>query len=105
VTLSWAVQSFVLIALGALAAHAFMDDAHQFHRLAVLVPLVALLPLPGRPHQGPVGRFLLGLLAITSLTHAIFFGDDRYHIVVTPALCILAAAALRNSSAARESSV
>ena len=83
----------------------FVDDAHQFYRLAVLVPLLALLPLPGRPHQGPVGRFLLGLLAVTSLTHAIFFGDDRYHIVVTPALCILAAAALRKSSAARESSV
>ncbi len=63
--------------------------------LMVMAPLLALLPFPGRPPQGPVGFYLLGLIAITTLTHAIFFGDDRYHLVITPALCILAAAALR----------
>jgi 4-amino-4-deoxy-L-arabinose transferase-like glycosyltransferase len=74
--------------------------------LAVSTPLLAMLPLPGRPEwlhpragrdflgPGPAG-YLLGLLAITTLTHAVFFGDDRYHLVVTPVLCLLAAAALR----------
>jgi hypothetical protein len=28
------------------------------------------------------------------LTHAVFFGEDRYHVVITPALCVLAACAL-----------
>jgi len=53
------------------------------------------LPLPGRPAQGPAGGYLLSLLAATALTHVVFFGEDRYHLVVTPLLCILAAAALR----------
>lgn len=63
--------------------------------LMVMAPLLSFLPFPGRPPQGPVGFYVLGLLAVTTLTHAVFFGDDRYHLVVTPALCILAAAALR----------
>jgi hypothetical protein len=29
------------------------------------------------------------------VTSVIFFGEDRYHMVVSPILCILAAAALR----------
>jgi hypothetical protein len=32
------------------------------------------------------------------VTHAVFFGEDRYHMVVTPVLCILAAGAFRRSS-------
>jgi archaellum biogenesis protein FlaJ (TadC family) len=37
----------------------------------------------------------VSLIATTVLTHAIFFGEDRYHMVATPVLCLLAAAALR----------
>ena len=37
------------------------------------------------------------LVAATALVHAVFFGDDRYHIVITPVLCVLAAAALRSA--------
>jgi len=39
----------------------------------------------------------------TALTQVIFFGEDRYHLVVTPMLCILAAAALRKSGARGDS--
>jgi hypothetical protein len=35
------------------------------------------------------------LLATTIATHAVFFGEDRYHVVVTPVLALMAAAALR----------
>jgi 4-amino-4-deoxy-L-arabinose transferase-like glycosyltransferase len=91
----WAAQTSVFVVVCALAIRGFTDDLHPFFWLAVLTPLVALLHLPGRPRQGPVGRTLLGLLVITSATHALFFGDDRYHLVVAPALCLLAAAALR----------
>jgi hypothetical protein len=61
----------------------------------VLTPLVAALPIPGRPVQGGTGGYLLSLLAVTALTHVVFFGEDRYHLVITPLLCILAAAAAR----------
>jgi 4-amino-4-deoxy-L-arabinose transferase-like glycosyltransferase len=91
----WIVQTLALGSVLALALWGFADIDHPFFPLAVLTPLIAVLHLPGRPAQGPVGRYLLGLLAATSLTHALFFGDDRYHLVVTPALCLLAAAALR----------
>jgi len=100
----WVVQTAALIAIFVLAAYAFAGDSHPFFWLAVLAPLIALVHLPGRPVQGPVGRYLLGLLAVTALTHAVFFGDDRYHIVVAPVLCILAAAALRPSGAAESAS-
>jgi hypothetical protein len=32
-----------------------------------------------------------GLIITVFATHAIFFGEDRYHVVATPALCLLAA--------------
>lgn len=96
-------QAAVLGVLCVFALYATIDIWHPFYWLAVLPPLIALLPLPGAPVQGELGRYLLGLVAATSLTHAIFFGDDRYHLVVTPILCILAAAALRSPGAEPES--
>ena len=91
-------QTALLLTIAGLAAYCFADDDHPFYLLVVLTPLVALAHLPGRPAQGPAGACLLGWLLLTSLVHAVFFGDDRYHLVVTPALCILAAAALRAPS-------
>lgn len=61
----------------------------------VALPVVGALRLPGGSWQGPAGSYLLGLVFATTFTHAMFFGDDRYHIVVSPVLCVLAAAALR----------
>jgi hypothetical protein len=34
-------------------------------------------------------------MATTALTHAVFFGEDRYHMVIVPVFCMLGAAALR----------
>jgi 4-amino-4-deoxy-L-arabinose transferase-like glycosyltransferase len=92
---AYATQTALLLALAGVGAYCFADDDHPFYLLALLPPLVALFRLPGHPLQGAVGKCLLGWLLLTALTHAVFFGDDRYHLVVTPALCILAAAALR----------
>jgi 4-amino-4-deoxy-L-arabinose transferase-like glycosyltransferase len=78
-----------------IASYAALGDSHPFYLLAVLAPLVAALPIPGRPAHGAAGGYLLSLLAVTALTHVVFFGEDRYHLVLTPLLCILAAAALR----------
>jgi 4-amino-4-deoxy-L-arabinose transferase-like glycosyltransferase len=99
VSSQWALG---LLTVG-LGAYALLSDAHPFYLLAILAPLAAALPIPGRPTQGPAGAYLLALVAATALTHVVFFGEDRYHLVVSPMLCILAAAALRrralNSSA------
>ena len=92
----------VLATQGALAAvwlglslWAAIVIEHPFFVLPALLPLVALLPLPGRPRLRAPLAYALGLILVTSITHALFFGDDRYHVVATPALCLLAAAALR----------
>jgi hypothetical protein len=37
------------------------------------------------------------LLGTTALAHALFFGEDRYHMVASPALVLLACAAFRKS--------
>ena len=89
------VQAALGWAILAVGLYATVSLSHPFYLLPAFLPLVAWLPLPGRPGQGATGIFLLGLLLTTSLTHAVFFGDDRYHLVVSPALCILAAAAFR----------
>ena len=89
-----------MLVLG-LTAYAWLSDTHPFYPLSVLTPLFAALPIPGRPEQGGAGGYLLSLLGVTALTHVVFFGEDRYHLVVTPLLCILAAAALRVVSVAR----
>jgi len=72
--------------------------------IAVLIPVLAgaRLLVQGAPRLessgGPrfgVTDFLAYAVLTVCVTHAIFFGEDRYHMVVTPALCILAACALR----------
>ena len=75
--------------------YALSSDAHPFYWLVMLVPFVATLELPGKPVQASVGSYMLAFLAATALTHVVFFGEDRYHLVLTPILCVLAAAALR----------
>jgi hypothetical protein len=54
--------------------------------------------LPGAP---PRNAALLGVVALaltTLVTHAVFFGEDRYHLVATPAFAILAAGLFRRSA-------
>lgn len=92
---SAATQSILLLATAAYASYCFASEEHPFFALMVMTPLIALLPFPGRPSSGPAGRTLYALLFATTLTHAVFFGEDRYHLVISPVLCILAAGALR----------
>ncbi len=77
----------------------FFTWEYPIHWLVVAMVALAVLPLPGRPRQGAAGAVLIGLVAMTLLTHAVFFGEDRYHLVITPVFCILAAAGLRRSAA------
>jgi len=91
------LQAMLLAAVFAVALRGLGSEQHPVHWLALFIPLAGLLPLPGRPRLGPAGIYIVGFIACTVVTHAIFFGEDRYHMVVTPFLCVLAAGALRPS--------
>jgi hypothetical protein len=89
------VQGAALACAAALGAAAFAGSSPSFWPLAVFAAMVPCLPLPGRPPQSNALLLATALLGSTIVTHAIFFGEDRYHIVVTPVLALLAAGALR----------
>ncbi len=76
--------------VGALALAAWLLDSEPFYLLAVAIAVLGWVRK--KPAAvGPVMRWALLSLLGTLVTHAVFFGEDRYHIVVTPILCILAA--------------
>jgi 4-amino-4-deoxy-L-arabinose transferase-like glycosyltransferase len=98
-----AAQGALLALVGALAALALTADSPTFWPFAVFLATVPWLPFPGRPGFPPALLLGAALLATTLLTHAVFFGEDRYHMGVTPVLALFAAAALRRPRAgARE---
>ena len=94
-------QAVVALLVVALAAWGFRAGTPIFWPLAVFLSVVPWLPLPGRPPLPPGLAMALSLLASTALAHAVFFGEDRYHLVVTPVLCILAAAMFRRPQGER----
>ncbi|MCH2108225.1 MAG: hypothetical protein MK135_02765, partial [Polyangiaceae bacterium] len=91
------VQGALILGVSVAVYAAFTNPWHPFWILAAGTPFLALLPLPGRPHLGGLLRSQLVLLFFASLTHSLFFGEDRYHIALSPMLCILAAGALRRT--------
>jgi 4-amino-4-deoxy-L-arabinose transferase-like glycosyltransferase len=90
-----AVQGALLAVAGALALLGMASDSPTFWPLAIFAATVPWLPLPGRPGSPPAMLLGVALLATTALTHAVFFGEDRYHMVVVPIFALLAAGALR----------
>jgi hypothetical protein len=81
-------------AMAALASFIWLADDSPFYLIAVAVVLLGWLP-PMGALSGPVFRWALACVAATLVTHAVFFGEDRYHIVVTPMLCVLLVGAFR----------
>lgn len=96
------VQTALLGALAVAAYAAFAAGTPAFWPIVLVACVLPWLPLPGRPASHPALLMAVSLLATTALAHAIFFGEDRYHMVATPVLCLLAAAALRAPATARE---
>jgi hypothetical protein len=88
-------QIGLLVALIGLVFYGIADEQHPFHWLIVVAPVLAFVPIPGRPYLGALGRVAMGVVLVTALTHVIFFGEDRYHLFLSPLLCVLAAGALR----------
>ena len=54
-------------------------------------------PARGRSLAGRAKAAPVALLGTTVITVAVFFGEDRYHLVATPVLCMLAAACWRRA--------
>jgi hypothetical protein len=92
---TWTIQLGLLAAIATYATYTLEQAESALYWLIVVAPLVALARLPGSPRLGPAGIYAWGLVLMTSVTHAIFFGDDRYHLTVSPLLCMLAAGAFR----------
>jgi hypothetical protein len=88
-------QIGLLVLLTGLIFYGIADGQHPFHWLIVVAPVLAFVPIPGRPYLGALGRVGMGVVLVTALTHVIFFGEDRYHLFLSPLLCVLAAGALR----------
>lgn len=90
-----ATQGALLVGAAALVAFAFASQTPSFWPLAVFVAVLPWLPLAARPSFAPALLLPVALVATTIAAHAVFFGEDRYHVAVVPALAILAAGALR----------
>ena len=90
-----AAQGALLVAVGLAGYLGISAGTPTFWPIVLGACVLAWLPLPGRPAPPPALLLPVVLIATTALTHAVFFGDDRYHLVATPAFCLLAAAALR----------
>jgi hypothetical protein len=89
------IQTALLAALALASYAAFAADTPTFWPIVLVGCALPWLPLPGRPAAHPALLMSVSLIATTALAHAIFFGEDRYHMVATPVFCLLAAAALR----------
>ena len=89
------VQTALLGALAIGAYAAFAADTPTFWPIVLVACALPWLPLPGRPAAHAALLMPISLIITTALAHAIFFGEDRYHMVATPVFCLLAAAALR----------
>lgn len=94
-----AVQGALLVLAAGLVGLAFVGDSPSFWPLAVFAATAGWFPLPGGPPRMPALQLASSLLVTTLVAHAVFFGEDRYHVVVIPVLAVLAAAALRPPAA------
>jgi hypothetical protein len=86
----------LVIALGVAAA---APEGIGAWPIALALPFLALAHRQvGGAVETPAGEGLIlylgALVAGTCATHAVFFGEDRYQIVLVPALCLLGARAL-----------
>jgi 4-amino-4-deoxy-L-arabinose transferase-like glycosyltransferase len=93
------IQGALLVAIVAMFYAAV--TSRSFWPLALVPAIVPWLPLPGRASFPPSLLLPVALLATTIATHAVFFGEDRYHVVVTPVLAMMACAAFRSPTAPR----
>jgi hypothetical protein len=93
-SIAFITQALLIAALTFASISIIDNDEHPYYLLIIAVCTLFWIPLPGRPKHSGALIFSVAFIAVTALTHIVFFGDDRYHMVVTPFLCLCAAAAL-----------
>lgn len=91
-----AVRAGVIVfAILALAYLGFSADDPWVWPLALIAGIAPFVPTADR-QSDPFAMKLAGALVLTvAATAIVFFGEDRYHMVASPALCVLAAAGFR----------
>lgn len=88
--ISYGIQLGFLASILALAAWGLDRAEPRVWPLGVLACVLPFVPLPGRPKREPAEYGVAAIVLTTLVTHAVFFGEDRYHLVATPALLLLA---------------
>ncbi len=92
------VPQLVALVLVVLLATRTVDASHpSVWAVGVAACLLPFLPFTGAPRVNATLLAVAAVVLTTLITHAVFFGEDRYHLVATPALCILAAGLGRRS--------
>jgi hypothetical protein len=94
----YATQLALLLSILALGTRCLDPREPSVWPLGVLACAMPFVPLPGAPRRSGAEWAVAALILTTLLTHAVFFGEDRYHLVATPALAILAAGLGRRSA-------
>jgi len=90
------VQLALLVGLAILLGLSADVATPRVWPLGVAACLLPLLPrVPGAPRRDPMEWAIAGVILTTLLTHAVFFGEDRYHLVASPAFALLAAGLAR----------
>jgi hypothetical protein len=95
----YALQIALLVSLLALATRCLDPREPSVWPLGVAACVLPFLPLPGSPRRTPAELGAAAVILTTLITHAIFFGEDRYHLVATPAFALLAAGIGRRPAA------
>jgi 4-amino-4-deoxy-L-arabinose transferase-like glycosyltransferase len=67
--------------------------SHPFWPVALVIVVAAGIRWRQLLRGAGVLAYAAIAIATVVITHAVFFGEDRYHMVITPLLCLLAAAA------------
>ncbi|MBI5537895.1 MAG: glycosyltransferase family 39 protein [Deltaproteobacteria bacterium] len=98
VMVGMSVEAALWLATIALVAYGWHDDQFPFWPLALWLPIVILVPRPQAPRPGAVGLFIAWAVLSFDIVHVVFFGEDRYHIPLSPLLCILVASIGRSAS-------
>lgn len=79
------------VALGLVAWVLSRDEPRPLWWLALAAPSLVWLAAPtSRP---PLARYAAACILAMCVTHAVFFGEDRYHVFLTPLFALLAATA------------
>lgn len=89
------VQLALLVVLAVLLGLSADVGTPRAWPLGLAACLLPLLPVPGAPRRDPTEWAVAGVVLTTLLTHAVFFGEDRYHLVASPAFALLAAGLAR----------